>query len=134
LRRPKQTTGPSSPTQLPLPAAPKLDTYGLHAYDCECVRCELGARPSPAEREIARRVWERAEAAKREAELKLKREAEAAAAPPPAKPDKWQRAKAREEEARREIEKLRRPVERPATPEELDALKAEFGFRRRKGP
>jgi hypothetical protein len=37
-------------------AAPKTDETGLHAVDCECVRCEAGFRPTDLERSAARRA------------------------------------------------------------------------------
>lgn len=36
--------------------APKTDETGLHAVDCECVRCESGYRPTELERAAARRT------------------------------------------------------------------------------
>lgn len=134
MRSRKTSAPPSSGEQLALPARAKFDRYGLHAEDCECLRCELGARPSPKEREIARRVWERAEAAKREAAAKAAKEAEAAALGPGEVKHRAhaERLREREEKTRRYLEEQRRPVERPATPEELEELKRQFGFKARR--
>jgi hypothetical protein len=40
------------------------DDTGLHAEACGCLRCELGYRPTPRERELARRALAEAAAAK----------------------------------------------------------------------
>ena len=32
------------------------DETGLHSIDCECVRCDAGYKPTPGEREVARRA------------------------------------------------------------------------------
>ena len=78
--------------------AVKMDETGLHAEDCECVRCSIGFRPTELERATARRslALQRAIAAK-------------LALPPPAAPL-----------PRRHI-----CIEHvtPATPAELDELK-----------
>lgn len=113
--------GSSQPAQLPLPSAPKFDRYGMHAHECECARCGLGFRPSIAERDAARRSWERME----------KRRADAVAqAAAGTKEGKASRRKAAWAEAEKYtdqiIGRLTAPVERPATPEELAALKREF--------
>jgi hypothetical protein len=111
----------ASGRQLPIPQAPKLDRYGLHDHDCECARCVLGFRPSIAQRDLARRNWERAERAKAEA-------AKAAAQPKPtAKADARAAAFAREEKRTDEyIASVNRPPERPATPAELAELRAAY--------
>lgn len=114
-------------TQQPLPLAPKFDRYGLHAHECECARCQLGYRPTVAERDHARRVWERAEAAKAAA-------VKAAAQPKPigkalARADAFRAAEARTAEA---IKRMNEPAKEPATPEQLAELRAGFpGIRRR---
>jgi hypothetical protein len=36
--------------------AVKTDETGLHAHDCECVRCATGYRPTELERMVARRA------------------------------------------------------------------------------
>jgi hypothetical protein len=82
------------------PHAVKTDETGLHALDCECVRCDAGYRPTELERAAARRALVLQAAAK--ARLAL---------PQPAAP--WPR---RREEAR---------VIVPATIEQLNELKAE---------
>lgn len=119
-------------TQRPAPPAPRIDRYGLHEMDCECARCLLGFRPTLAQRDNARRAYERAQAAKAEAERRAaevsKPEARAAA----------RAAAFREAERYTDtlIRNLARPAERPATPEELAALRSEFriprGQQRRK--
>jgi hypothetical protein len=127
---------PSKPTtlansQLRLPAAPKLDRYGLHAYECECTRCEMGARPSRQEREIAQRSFERAEKARREEEARIARGEPAPVAPAEVKHKAaHERLQERERRTREEMARVRKPVERPATEEELAQLKREFGFRK----
>jgi hypothetical protein len=123
---------PSKPTksaeQLPLPASPKIDRYGLHAVDCECTRCSLGNRPSRQARDQARWSFEKAERAEREAKA-------ASAAAPAAevkRTGKAERAAARERETREYIERVNAPVQRPATDEELRELRKMFGLERRK--
>lgn len=116
------TPGSGRGSQLPLPQAPKLDRYGLHAYECECGRCALGYRPTPREREAARSTWERAEA-------KRKAEAERAAKGlPKAEKVKRRVAAFRQEEKFTDevIRKLNEPVERPATPDELAELRRQY--------
>lgn len=48
------------------------DVTGLHALECECVRCDAGYRPTELERSAARRAL----AMRLAAEEKAKREAE----------------------------------------------------------
>lgn len=114
-------------TQQPLPLAPKFDRYGLHAYDCECARCALGYRPTVAERDHARRVWERAERAKAEA-------AKQATQPKPiskalARADAFRAAEKRTTET---IKRMNEPAKEPATPAQLAELRAEFPSIRRR--
>lgn len=119
-------------SQIALPQAPKLDRYGLHAYECECQRCAMGYRPTAGQRDAARWAFERAERAKAEA---AKRAAEGDGA------KKGSKAKARADAFKADerytdqlIAKMNQPVLRPATPEELAELRREFPFieRRRK--
>ncbi len=42
----------------------KIDETGLHAEDCDCAKCEVGLRPTPAERAAARRALALAAAAR----------------------------------------------------------------------
>jgi hypothetical protein len=35
----------------------RTDETGLHAEDCPCLLCETGYRPTPRERELARRAY-----------------------------------------------------------------------------
>jgi hypothetical protein len=53
------------------------DETGLHANDCECVRCDAGYRPSDLERSVARRAL----ALQRAALARLARPAAAAPLP-----------------------------------------------------
>jgi beta-glucosidase-like glycosyl hydrolase len=88
------------------PYAVKTDETGLHALDCECVRCDAGYRPTELERAAARRALALRAAAK--ARLVL---------PQPAG-----RLPGKQEEAR---------VIVPATIEQLNELREERkGFRR----
>lgn len=115
---------PNEPNQLRLPGAVKLDPWGTHAYECECARCELGARPTPAERDRLRRTWEAMQAARKKAAgdgLPLTKDEERHV-------EATVRLEVTERETAERIARMVKPVERPATPEELAALKAEFGF------
>ena len=80
------------------PYAVQTDETGLHAPDCECVRCDAGYRPTELERAAARRALALQEAAK--ARLAL-----------PQPPPQWSR----------KLEAARVIV--PATVEQLDELK-----------
>jgi len=114
--------------QLPIPHPRKIDRYGLCAQECECARCNLGFRPSIAERDAARRAWERFE---------QKRKADAAGTTTKAgEKTERRRAAFRGEEQFTDhlISKLTAPVERPATPEELEALKQQYPNLRRRKP
>lgn len=111
------------PRQLPIPQAPRFDAYGMHATDCECVRCEMGMRPTDQERWIARQSWERAQ------QRKLDEEARSAAGlSKVAEKKKRLAAAARERRAYTDqlIAKLSKPVERPATPDELAEMRRQF--------
>lgn len=122
---------PGSSGQLPLPSAPVLDKYGLHAGECECARCALGYRPTSAERWNARATWERIEAARLKAKVKAAeqttQEKHAATT--------WERLQETNRETAERLARVTAPVVRPATDEELDELKKLYGFRntRRKG-
>ncbi len=106
--------------------APKLDRYGLHALDCECMRCSAGYRPTLQQRENARRAFEAAERRKKERE---RAEAEKAGAPKKRTVPLWEKHEA---ERRQTDEMLARipkaAVVRPATAEELAELKQLWGF------
>jgi hypothetical protein len=106
--------------------APKLDRYGLHALDCECLRCTAGYRPTARQRENARRVFEAAEARK-----KAEREAAAKAAGGKAakvRLSQWERDEAGRKQTDAILRRLAAPVVRPATTEELAELKKLWGF------
>ena len=114
--------------QLPLPSAPRIDGDGLHAEDCECARCALGFRPTRAERWNAHMAREIREKAQRAAELK---------AAEVAKEDvkravTWRRLEVQERDTAEMLKAMTKPVERPATAEELDELKKQYGFRPRR--
>lgn len=120
----RATKGAAPEPQLALPSAPVLDKYGLHAEACECARCHIGYRPTPAERDRARRQWEHMERAR----------AKAASDGLALTKDEERNAMATmrlEEEEKRTIEYLRRltkPIERPATDEEMDELRRANGL------
>jgi len=75
----------------------KTDETGLHAEDCDCVRCDAGYRPTPLERAAARRALalRRAEEARRalEAAKKVERPIRPRLEPPrpivPPTPEQW---------------------------------------------
>lgn len=122
--------GPTERAQLRIPQAPRFDRYGLHSEDCECTKCDLGMRPSPGERWAARAAWERAEE-------RRKKEAERAAAGLPKRERKRQAHAAalaeQEKFTDHLIAKLNKPVERPATADELAELRAEYPNLKPKG-
>lgn len=110
-------------------AAPKLDRYGLHDVSCECARCLLGFRPTDANRRAARWAYEKAEEARKKREEEAAaREAKKGAPAPRSKLPLWERHAAEREETERQIEAMRAAAKtRPATAEELQALRdAEF--------
>lgn len=115
--------------QQPIPLPRKLDRYGLCAHDCECARCNLGFRPSIAERDAARRAYERFEALK---------QADAAPGGRAAEGKRRKRKAAFAEEERhtdRLIARLTEPVQEPATPEQLAELKKQYpNLNRRRKP
>ena len=104
--------------------AKKLDRYGMHATDCQCMRCEAGYRPTLQQRENARRSFEAAEQRRRAKEAKDAK----AAGEAPKKLTQWERDAAAFEQTDRDIRKMSAVPERPATPEELAELKKQFGF------
>jgi hypothetical protein len=115
--------GPAN-RQVRLPSAPRIDETGLHHLDCECARCALGFRPTRLERDRQRFLCERAAAARAKAKAdaaKVSKEEEKSALT-------WERLAEQEKATIERIAAVTRPVQRPATPEELAELKAEFGF------
>jgi hypothetical protein len=113
--------------QLRLPTTPRFDEYGLHASDCECVRCSAGYRPSMAERWAAKMAHERALDAERAREVKAAGEARKieAAARVTARLERDSKAVA---ERLREERALRARC-RPLTAEEIAELRQENGLR-----
>jgi hypothetical protein len=116
--------------QLRLPQAPRFDKYGLHAHDCECAKCDLGMRPSSAERDAARRSWERLEQMKAAAQAAPTDKAAARAAEKAKRRRKAFAAEARFTDQL--IAKLSEPVKEPATPDQLEELKRQYPNLRRK--
>jgi len=113
--------------QLALPSAPRLDKYGLHAEGCECARCGLGFKPTPRERLLARQAFERAQ--QREIE---EAKAKQAGTPEARSLSRRERLDERTKETAEWIKRQTAPVERPATPEELDELRQLHGFKPRR--
>lgn len=123
--RSKRGGDPSdSPRQIRLPQAPTFDSYGMHAHECGCARCEQGFRPTPRDRDLARRVFEDAQRRRVEEAraAEMSKRDERAAARKAAESD-------REKSTDDTIRKLAAPVERPATDAELAELRAQYGFR-----
>lgn len=120
--------GRGDPPQLRLPQAPRFDKYGMHAPECECAKCDLGMRPSNAERDAARRAWDRLEALK----------AAKAATPTDRAAEKARRRRkafaAEERFTDQLIAKLSAPVKEPATPEQLAELKRQYPNLNRRKP
>lgn len=116
------TPGDGRGRQLPIPHPRKLDRYGLCAHDCECARCNLGFRPSIADRDAARRAFERFEAMK-------KADADAAAGTDQKTMKKRARREAWRDQSRYTDEIIARltvPVVEPATPEQLADLRRQY--------
>lgn len=117
-------------TRRPTPEAPRVDRYGLHDPECNCTRCSCGYRPSIADRWRAVAAYERGQRHKAE---QAAREAKAAAAAKE-KGKTRVRLDAAEADTAETITKLTAPIERPATPDELAALRAQFpALRPRRG-
>ena len=126
----KKAAGPSAAEQMRLPSAPIHDRYGLHAEECECQRCQVGYRPTSAERHSARCNFERLAAAKKAAEQNAKKEVREDVK----RRTTWERLAQSERDTAEKLKAMNKPVERPATAEELAELKALHGFKRRNAP
>lgn len=116
-------------SQLALPQAPRFDRYGQHAHECECARCNLGFRPTPTQRDAARRAFERMEQRRKAEADRIAAGLGAKAKKRSARAEGWRE---REKHTDEMIGKLSAPVVRPATADELAEMKREFPNLRRR--
>jgi hypothetical protein len=101
---------------------PRRDKTGLHAGDCECVRCSLGFRPTNSQRWAAERALARARAKKASdaaADAAATRKAAAAA-------DVIERAKRARMETTEYADKLAAEAAHGMTAEEHEAMRKEI--------